>query len=782
MRRFYPTLKYTLLALLVPALAGALFGTCAGGLIFEGTSCSLQRDVFASLVTYGPWALVITLGVLVATLVARRDHLRHGALQQFALMKPAESLEPGDLGFEAATPGESIGPGRRPYYEAYVSRSATTEPPDGPNSSVYDEAALAEELRSSRGFVLLGQPLDGKSRTLYQVLSELKGRRIVGPSLSRGLPDDDALSLVEGEDVILLLEDLHEYAGGRVALPELHAALTERASSCAIAATCRDGPELKLVEEKLGRFYEDVPLKLKLVAPTGEEKGELARGIGEEWDPEAAEDYPTLGSIAMEGHLEAMSLRFRNLLRDRPSHADALRAMKLLTAASVGALTHRRLGAALKEAFGRDEIHLGDCLRDLSEQAFLKRGPSPDETAHPEPAYLRDAVSYTEGKEPRDDFFPALFYAFEDLRDADALISLGVTSMIGGSWNPQAVYWCFDSATEIEPDNPSAWLNKAALLGAGKHHEDAIAAAERAVELQPENYSYWQQKGRVLHGAGRNTEARDAYLRASELRPDRSDTWRNLGNTYMDLGNHRNALQAFNRSIDLGADYDYVESWVGRAAALRRLGRHRETLRAYDKITDMDPDRFETWFNKSGLLRKLSRHENALVAATIAEDLRPDHVEVHVAKCESLIELAKQRDGAELWDRALKACDRAIGLDHNHSVAWSMKGTILALTGRFEEALGVIERAIRLRPRRVEEWWHKGQVLLKVAENQQAQGLDLSYSAEYRAAMWWLCRAWLNRDRLPDRGEASVCGTFRQLGYDPRQCQDCYRSAMLAPT
>ncbi|MDP9476834.1 MAG: tetratricopeptide repeat protein [Actinomycetota bacterium] len=782
MRRFYPVLTYTLLALLVPSLVAALFGTCASGLIFEGTSCSLQRDVSASLTSYGPWVLLVTLGLLVLTLLARWDHLRHGALQQFALMKPAESLEPGDLGFEAAAPGGSIGPGRRPFYEAYVGRSAATEPPDGPNGGVYDEAALAEELRSGRGFVLLGQPLDGKSRTLYQVLSGLKGRRIVGPSLSRGLPDDDALSLVEGEAVILLLEDLHEYAGARVALPELHAALTKRASSCVVAATCRDGPELRLVEEKLGRFYEDVPLKLKLVAPTGEEKGELARGIGEEWDPDAAEDYPTLGSIAMEGHLEAMSLRFRNLLRDRPDHADVLRAMKLLTAASVGELTHRRLEAVLKEAFGRDDVHLGDSLRDLSDQAFLKRGPSPDETAYPEPAYLRDAVSYTEGKEPRDDFFPALLYAFRDLRDADALISLGVTSMIGGRWNPQSVYWCFDLATEIEPDNPSAWLNKAALLGAGKHHEDAIAAAERAVELKPYDYSYWQQKGRVLHGAGRNAEARDAYLRASALRPDRSDTWRNLGDVYMDLGNHRDALRAFNRSIDLGADYDYVRSWVGRAAALRRIGRHRETLRAYDRIISMDPEHFETWFNKSGLLRSLSRHEDALVAAVRAEDLRPDHVEVHVAKCESLIELAKQRNDADLWDRALEACDHAIGLDQDHGTARSMKGTILALTGRFEEALVAIESAIRLRPGRVEEWWHKGQVLLKVAEGQQTQGLDLSYSAEYHAAMWWLCRAWLNRDHLPDRGEASVCGTFRQLGYDPRRCQDRYASAALART
>lgn len=325
------------------------------------------------------------------------------------------------------------------------------------------------------------------------------------------------------------------------------------------------------------------------------------------------------------------------------------------------------------------------------------------------------------------------------------MIGLDVTSMIGGKWNPQAVYYCFDWATKAEPDNASAWLNKAALLGAGKHHDHAIEAAERAVALKPDDHAYWWQKARILHNAGRNEESRDAYLRAAELRPDRSDTWRDLGWVYMDLGSHGDALRAFNRSIDLGADYDGVRSWLGRAAALRELGRYRQTLRAYDRITVMAPDEWETWFNKSGLLRVLSRHEDALIAIAKAEDLRPDGVDVYVAKCESLIALAKEGNDADLWAEAYEACECAIRLDENHEVAWSMKGMILLLTGRFEKAVDVIERAICLRPERVEEWWHKAQALLKIAEGQQAKGLDLSFSAEYRAGMWWLCRTWHNR-------------------------------------
>lgn len=772
MRRLYPILKYALPALFVSSLFGSLVGTCVSGLVFEGTSCSVQGDIYRSLKTYGPLTLSVMAGLLVLTLIARRDYLRHGALQQFAMVKPAESLKPEDLDFEMTTPGGSVSLGRRPFYEAYVSRQATTVPPDGPTADRYDKAALAEELRSGRGFILLGQPLDGKSRTLYDILSRAAGWQILQPSLSKGMPDDEALSLVEDQDVILLLEDLHEYAGARIELSELRAAIVKHASSCVIASTCRDGPELKLVEQELRRLYEDVPHKLKLTAPTLDDKSTFARSLGEKWGPEAAENYPTLGFIAMERHMEAMSLRFRNLLGTRPDYADALRAMKLLTTvASSIPLSYRRIEAVLKEVFGRTDMRLDECFRSLADQAFLRELPSAKSAARPEPANLRDAVSYTEGKEPKDDFFPALLNALNEIGDADGMISLGVMSMISGNFNAQAVYDCFELATEADPQNASAWLNKASMLGAGEHYNDAVEAAERAIELQPDDHAYWWQRARLLHGAGRNEESRDAYVRAAELRPDRADTWRDLGWVYIDLGRYSDALRTFNRSIDLGADYDYARSWSGRAAALRGLGRFGQALMAYDRSIEVNPENFETWFNKSGLLRKLSRHEDALVAVSRAERLRPDHVEVHVAKCESLIELAQRGNNAAQWNEANDACDRALELEENHEVAWSMKGTILILTNRFEDALEVLERSISLRPERVEEWWHKGQALLKIAEAQQAQGLNLSYSAEYAAGMWWLCRTWHNRERLPDSG-ASVSAIFLQIDRDPTRCSD----------
>jgi hypothetical protein len=169
-----------------------------------------------------------------------------------------------------------------------------------------------------------------------------------------------------------------------------------------------------VVEISLGRFYEEIDLKLRLVPPTTEGKGHLAKSIGEDWDPEKGVDYPTLGSITMERPMAAMALRFKNLLHERPHIADTQRALKLLSAAGILPFTHPRIEEVLRQVFGRHEIHLHDYLRVLANESFLQDWEPSEGTVQPEPAYLQDSVTtYIQDKEPRDDF-PKLADVLED--------------------------------------------------------------------------------------------------------------------------------------------------------------------------------------------------------------------------------------------------------------------------------------------------------------------------------------------------------------------------------
>ncbi len=355
MWRLYPLLRslWTLLiSVLVAGVLLGVLGNCAyDALSPEGCTLTLNpRDLLRPSVL-GIILAFMLLGSL--RLVAGRSYRRHEARKSFALLKPVEELSPEDLGFQVLQPGERSDPHKRPFYPTYITRTASEDN----TGRAFTEDELAEELQAGKSFVLLGQPLDGKSRTLYESIGRMDGYQVVRPSPSKELPRDDDFSLLEGRQVILLLEDLHNYVGRQVDLLEFRQKLEQHASSCVVASTCRDGPEQKVVETSLERFYEEIDLKLRLIQPTVEDKGRLAESIGEDWDPKKSDDYPTLGSITMERPIDAMALRFNNLLHERPHIADTQRVLKLLSAAGILPFTHRRIEAILRQVFGRHEVH-----------------------------------------------------------------------------------------------------------------------------------------------------------------------------------------------------------------------------------------------------------------------------------------------------------------------------------------------------------------------------------------------------------------------------------------
>jgi hypothetical protein len=118
--------------------------------------------------------------------------------QQFALVKVATALQPEDFGFQRLAPGQSRNPHMRPFYPAYLSRKVTPHPSVAEHvpDVEWTEDRLAQHLQHGMGFILIGQPLDGKSRTLYEVLKRLEGYDIVKPFKDRPLPSDEAFSII----------------------------------------------------------------------------------------------------------------------------------------------------------------------------------------------------------------------------------------------------------------------------------------------------------------------------------------------------------------------------------------------------------------------------------------------------------------------------------------------------------------------------------------------------------------------------------------------------------
>jgi hypothetical protein len=220
MWRLYPPLKSlwtVLVSVLVAGILLGVLGNCAyDALSSEGCTLTLNPRNLLRPSILGIILALLLLGIL--RLVAGRSYRRHEAPKSFALLKRADELRPEDLGFQMLRPGEPSDPHKRPFYPLYIPRSASEEN----RGSTYTEAELVEELQAGRNLLLLGQPLDGKSRTIYEIVRNMDGYQVVRPSPSKEVPHDDDFFLVKGEKVIFLLKDLQNYLGRRMDLLEFH--------------------------------------------------------------------------------------------------------------------------------------------------------------------------------------------------------------------------------------------------------------------------------------------------------------------------------------------------------------------------------------------------------------------------------------------------------------------------------------------------------------------------------------------------------------------------------
>ena len=128
-------------------------------------------------------------------------------------MKSAGRLRPEDFGFVRHQPADRPGPFERPYYERiYVSRRATRIPSAGvaPAGPPFGEETLVNYLRIGEHLLLIGQPYDGKTRTMFERVRRLEGFEVLKPP-AVGVVSLNALSFYKGKRVMLLFDDLGEF-------------------------------------------------------------------------------------------------------------------------------------------------------------------------------------------------------------------------------------------------------------------------------------------------------------------------------------------------------------------------------------------------------------------------------------------------------------------------------------------------------------------------------------------------------------------------------------------
>ena len=257
------------------------------------------------------------------------------------------------------------------------------------------------------------------------------------------------------------------------------------------------------------------------------------------------------------GRAEAAAALYQRVLRQSPSHADALHLFGVLHA-QAGRLEEAL--PLLTKAARRAPRNAG-FLNDLA-NVFIGLGRFDEAEAH----YRRAAAFDKSNADIRYNFGHALRAAG---RPADA------------------VEW-FEKALAIRPDHGSAQSELGlALLDTGRA-EDAVAALRQAVALNEDAASAHSDLGNALQELGALEEAETSLRRAIDLDPQLAAAHANLGNVLQDLHRVAEAEAAYREAIALDAEYAAAHANLGNA--LKRLGREDEAVASLERALELKPE------------------------------------------------------------------------------------------------------------------------------------------------------------------------------------------------
>lgn len=717
-------------------------------------------------------------------------------LKEFYLIKFVQELCPEDLNFRVKKNGEIVDLICRPYNDTYIPRKAiihtTTDYLD--SQCTFTEAELISLLKKGTGIIFLGQPLEGKSRTVFEILKRMDDYIVIRPFRDRLVPPKDSFAHLSGVKVILLLEDLNEYIGTQADLFEYGRRLSQANVNWVPIATCRDGPELAALKDAngqgLNRLYDSIAYKLSLVPATVEEKGVVAKSVGKRWDEYSDKLFPNLGSITMAEPIQFMRERFKSLPNEQK---DVLRAIKLLTNCGVSS-TQERVQAVLRQVSKRDAVIITENLEELANQAFICR-PASQDPILAEAAYILGAVTYPDGKTLKDTL-PLLADALTEINDVGGLINLGQsnTGMLGDhrfaldcyerafclqsftsdDWSKKGIAYlwirrfedalqAFEEQIKIDSTDSNGWSNKAICLSMLKHLEEALIAIEKALSIDPYDDHLQFNKASILIKLGRVEDAFELIEEVIKKRPVDTQFLYNRGLALRRLDRITEALDTF--SLILRINPDYAEARAFKGELLITMGHFDEALKSYEELIKLRPDYPGAWSNKGVALAKLDRNEEALAAFQKAVSLEPN-TEMYwlnsiaaLRKVEAYQALVNAADEAlkvwpksskllfekgialeklELYQEALNVYEQVIKVDSRNHLALLRKGIMLEHLQRVQEALKAYNRALRIKPCNRDAQFMKGIKLYTIERYDDAlKTFEIAYNCNHSDPEAW---------------------------------------------
>ncbi|EAQ77997.1 tetratricopeptide repeat protein [Blastopirellula marina] len=201
---------------------------------------------------------------------------------------------------------------------------------------------------------------------------------------------------------------------------------------------------------------------------------------------------------------------------------------------------------------------------------------------------------------------------------------------------------CFQSVTELDPENADGWINQGVVLDNLGRPEEAIPCYDAAIRLAPEDVDAWANRGNCLRALCEFTDAIACYEKALELNPQSRAALAGRGICVAELGEPERGLSLLDQCQ---SDPPFPPLLIERATILTQLERFEEAIADIDQAVRLGANFPEAWSNRGECLVRLGQFPEAVISFETALTRSSMFVPALYGKARALC-LCQQMDAA----------------------------------------------------------------------------------------------------------------------------------------
>ncbi len=272
----------------------------------------------------------------------------------------------------------------------------------------------------------------------------------------------------------------------------------------------------------------------------------------------------------------------------------------------------------------------------------------------------------------------------------------------------------FRQATQINPNDPQAHYNLAALLNLRERKSEAIESYRRAIALAPKFAEAQFNLGNLLRDTNELAEAETCYAAALAARPTYVKGALALAGIQQRLGKPTAAESTYRIATQVDPNNVEAHYWLG--SLLQSQARLDEAAVELQRAVLLNPRHVEAQNNLGCVYRTQQKLDQAEQCFRIALDARPDFPE-------TLSNLGSVCRDRKQYDEAIALFRRALAAKPDFAQAYHNLGTVFHDQRKFEEALECYQRALELEPDSAEAQLNVGSALQMLGEMDEALAL-----------------------------------------------------------